>query len=64
MKKLWQVALIGGVVVYVAIRVFSQGESGNGFEFSIAKHRDESRQAEWSVKMSAGTLDLNLKWNP
>ena len=64
MKKLWQIAFIGGVVVYVTMRIFSLGESGNGFEFSVAKHRDESRQAEWSVKMSAGTFDLNLKWNP
>ena len=68
MKKFWQVAMVGGVVVYVTMRILSlcgiPGEAGNGFEFSVAKHRDESQKAEWSVKMSAGTLDLNLKWNP
>jgi hypothetical protein len=68
MNKVWQVALIGVVVVYAATRILSfcgtPHQSGNGFEFSIAKHHDDTQATQWSVKMSAGTFDLNLKWNP
>ena len=71
MKKLGQIALIGVLAIYVTMRVLSlcgvpakTGEGGNGFEFSVAKHREAAQPAQWSVKMYAGTFNLNLNWNP
>ena len=60
---------MGSVIVYVIIQVLSWGApaktgEGNGFEFSVAKQRDEAKQAQWLVKMSAGTFTMNFSWNP
>ena len=60
-KKLWQIGFFVSVVVYTTIHFMP---AGNGFEFSVAKHRDEAQQAQWLVKMSAGTFTMNFSWNP
>lgn len=60
--------VIGVLALYAAFQILHwfgpAKESGNGFEFSVAKHRTEAQQSQWTVKMSAGTFDLNLNWNP
>jgi len=68
MNRQRQIIAIGLVALYVAFQIPSwfgpaKGE-GNGFEFSVAKHASDAQQTRWSVKMSVGTLDLNLNWNP
>jgi hypothetical protein len=68
MTKRGQIIAMGVLVLYVTFHVlhwFGPAKSeSNGFEFSVAKHRDDAQQAQWTVKMSVGTFDLNLNWNP
>lgn len=67
-RTLYRLALVGAVVIYTMTHLplwggHSPSES-NGFEFSVAKQRDEAKQAQWLVKMSAGTFTMNFSWNP
>jgi len=69
-KMLYQIAMVGAVIIYMMTHIPSLGGhpakpgEGNGFEFTVAKQSDEAKQAQWLVKMSAGTFTMNFSWNP
>lgn len=68
-RTLYQIAMVGAVVIYTMTHLpwgdhpAKPGE-GNGFEFTVAKQHDDAKQAQWLVKMSAGTFTMNFSWNP
>jgi hypothetical protein len=66
-RTLYQVAMVGAVVIYTMTHLpwsDHPAKPDNGFEFSVAKQKDDAKQAQWLVKMSAGTFTMNFSWNP
>jgi hypothetical protein len=64
-KSLYQIAMAGSVIIYMITHIPSLGgHADNGFEFTVARQSDAAQQAQWLVKMSAGTFTMNFSWNP
>jgi hypothetical protein len=70
-RTLYQIAMVGAVIIYTMTHLPIWGghtakPGEGGFEFTVAKQKesDESKQAQWLVKMSAGTFTMNFSWNP
>lgn len=39
-------------------------QAADGFEFSIAKHRDAEQGSHWSLKLADGAFVMTFNWKP
>jgi hypothetical protein len=70
-----KIILIGGLLALWLLRgsIWGDGatppaegpnQPGAGdFEFSISRHRDDSSQSTWSLRLVAGSVLVNAIWN-